>query len=138
MRYAIDRRCGRKVESVETRVLDVADPTDYGKLFRALAPICAELKRKHPPESWTVDVVLSAGTPQAQTLWVILVQAGILEARMLQVIPAAFVPVPHPRAIRGALEQGEQAARGEVEQGGDDRQGGDVHGVPFVGAIRVG
>ena len=47
-----------------------------------------------------VDVLLSAGTPQAQTLWVILVQAGLLSARMLQVIPPRFVPVPHPRAVR--------------------------------------
>jgi DNA-binding NtrC family response regulator len=47
-----------------------------------------------------VDVLLSSGTPQAQTLWVILVQARMLRARMLQVIPPAFVPVPHPRAIR--------------------------------------
>jgi DNA-binding NtrC family response regulator len=31
---------------------------------------------------------------------VILVQARMLRARMLQVIPAAFVPHPHPRAIR--------------------------------------
>jgi two-component system response regulator AtoC len=47
-----------------------------------------------------IDVLLSAGTPQAQTLWVILVQAGLLPARMLQVIPPAFVPVPHPKAVR--------------------------------------
>jgi DNA-binding NtrC family response regulator len=46
------------------------------------------------------EVLLSAGTPQMQTLWVILVEAGLLRARMLQVIPAAFVPDPHPSPIR--------------------------------------
>ena len=84
----------------ELRLVDVDDPSDHGKLFRALAPIVKDLKRRFPPGEWALDVLLSAGTPQAQTLFVILVQAGILPARLLQVIPAAFVPDPHPRAIR--------------------------------------
>jgi DNA-binding NtrC family response regulator len=52
------------------------------------------------PAHGLVTVLLSAGTPQAQTLWVVLVKSGLLQARMLQVIPPAFVPHPHPRAIR--------------------------------------
>jgi DNA-binding NtrC family response regulator len=84
------------VPSVEVRAVEVADPSDYAALFTALAPLTAELERDDRPR----DVLLSSGTPQAQTLWVILVQARMLRARMLQVIPAAFVPRPHPRAIR--------------------------------------
>jgi two-component system response regulator AtoC len=84
------------VPAVDVREVAVDDPTDHAALFRALVPIASELDR----DPSTIDVVLSAGTPQAQTLWVILVQAGLLRARMLQVIPAAFVPVPHPHAIR--------------------------------------
>ncbi|MCB9762140.1 MAG: sigma-54-dependent Fis family transcriptional regulator [Alphaproteobacteria bacterium] len=79
----------------ELRLIDLADPTDHEALFFGLAPLVEELRGA--PE---LDVVLSAGTPQSQTLWVILVQAGLLRARMLQVIPPAFVPDPHPRAIR--------------------------------------
>src|ERR1043166_7893796 len=85
-----------QVGNVEVRAVDIADPSDHAALFAVLAPIAAELTRA--PHS--IDVVLSAGTPQVQTLWVILVQAGMLRARMLQVIPAAFVPRPHPRAVR--------------------------------------
>ena len=84
----------------ELRIVDVDDPSDHEKLFRALAVVVKELKRRFPPGSFALDVLLSAGTPQAQTIFVILVQAGILPARLLQVIPAAFVPDPHPRAIR--------------------------------------
>jgi DNA-binding NtrC family response regulator len=84
----------------ELRLVAVGDPSDHGQLFRALAPVVKELKRLFPPGEWALDVLLSAGTPQAQTIFVILVQAGILPARLLQVIPAAFVPDPHPRAIR--------------------------------------
>ena len=86
-----------QVGAVEVRVVGVDDPSDYAALFAALGPIVAELDRG---ERMHLDVLLSSGTPQAQTLWVIFVQAKMLRARMLQVIPAAFVPTPHPRAIR--------------------------------------
>ncbi|MBX3160455.1 MAG: sigma-54-dependent Fis family transcriptional regulator [Deltaproteobacteria bacterium] len=86
------------VPLVEVRAIDVGDPSDYAALFARLVPIARELDAL--AEHARVDVLLSAGTPQAQTLWVILVQARMLRARMLQVIPAAFVPVPHPKAIR--------------------------------------
>jgi len=87
-----------RVGEVEIRVIDVADPSDYAALFAALGPVVADLERA--AAQWKLDVLLSAGTPQAQTLWVIFVQAAMLRARMLQVIPAAFVPTPHPHAIR--------------------------------------
>jgi DNA-binding NtrC family response regulator len=89
-----------RVATVTVRALDVDDPSDHGGLFRALGPLAAEAKRAFPGEAWELDVLLSAGTPQAQTLWVVLVQAGILPARMLQVIPAVFVGKVHPRAVR--------------------------------------
>jgi DNA-binding NtrC family response regulator len=88
------------VADVEVRSLTVADPSDYRQLFRALGKVTPALAQTWPQPAWQLDVVLSSGTPQAQTLWVILVQAGLLQARMLQVIPPQFVPVPHPRAVR--------------------------------------
>jgi two-component system, NtrC family, response regulator AtoC len=83
------------VPQVELRVLAVDDPSDHEQLFRALLPVVRTI-----PEGASVTTVLSAGTPQAQTLWVVLIKSGILAARMVQVIPPAFVPHPHPRAIR--------------------------------------
>jgi DNA-binding NtrC family response regulator len=82
-----------QIAKVDLRELDVDDPSDYAQLFAALGPALADLEGE-------CDVLLSAGTPQMQTLWVILVEAGLLAARMLQVIPAAFVPDPHPEPIR--------------------------------------
>ena len=73
-------------------VLDVSDPSDHRQLFRAVGDAVSGAGR--------CEVLLSAGTPQAQTIWVILVQAGLLDARMLQVIPPAFVPHPHPHPVR--------------------------------------
>ncbi len=82
------------IPEVEGREVDVADPSDY----RALFETCRGLLPTLP--AGPVDVVLSAGTPQAQAVWVLLVKAELLAARMLQVIPPAFVPVPHPRPVR--------------------------------------
>ncbi|HVH98431.1 MAG TPA: sigma-54 dependent transcriptional regulator [Enhygromyxa sp.] len=86
----------RGIADVELLELAVDDPSDYEQLFVALGPALRELDRDRS----SIDVLLSAGTPQMQTLWVILVAAGLLRASMLQVIPAAFVPDPHPSPIR--------------------------------------
>jgi hypothetical protein len=79
----------------EVSTLDVTDPSDYAQLFHALSGVPARL----PPDA-EVDVLLSSGTPQAQTIWVVLVKAGLLRARLLQVIPPQFVPDPHPEPVR--------------------------------------
>jgi len=89
-----------RVGQAALRALPVNDPSDHAALFAALGPALAGLD----PDA-AVDVVLSAGTPQAQTMWVILVAAGLLpvppeRVRMLQVIPPAFVPDPHPHPVR--------------------------------------
>jgi two-component system response regulator AtoC len=89
-------------QRVTVRLVDVADPSDYGALFRALGPLAAEARRTFPAPDWSHEVLLSAGTPQCQTLWVILVQAGILPARMLQVVPSIFVRTGE-RVIRDVL-----------------------------------
>jgi DNA-binding NtrC family response regulator len=81
-------------------VLPIEDPTDHGQLFQALSPLIQRIDRRHSLDRWQRDVLLSAGTPQMQTMWVILVQSGLLRARMLQVIPDAFVPDPHPSPVR--------------------------------------
>ena len=80
--------------SADLRILPITDPSDHGQIFTALHGVTEGLPAA------PLDVCLSAGTPQMQTLWVILVAAGLLRARMLQVIPPAFVPSVHPHPIR--------------------------------------
>jgi DNA-binding NtrC family response regulator len=86
----------------EARVhlLTLDDPSDYEGLFALLAPLASALDAEHPEQHWQCDVLLSAGTPQVQTIWFVLRSAGLLRARLLQVIPAEFVPVPHRKAVR--------------------------------------
>ena len=110
----------RHVKDPRVRSLQLTDPSDYGRMFRALGPVVEEL-RAEVKAGWELDVLLSAGTPQAQTLWVILVQAGLLPARMLQIIPPQFVPHPHPKAVREVTLEVEgfpeiRALRAEVKR----------------------
>lgn len=84
-----------RISKVDLLPLELRDPSDYAELYLALGPV---VERISPSQH--LDIVLSAGTPQMQTIWLILVKAGLLSGRMLQVIPAAFVPSVHPRAIR--------------------------------------
>ena len=100
-----------QVPSVELITLELRDPSDYSELFVSLTSAIQRIG-SYP----NVDILLSAGTPQMQTLWLILVKAGLLSARMLQVIPAAFIPSIHPRAIR------------EVQL--------DIEGFPEIRALR--
>lgn len=84
-----------EIPEVELVPVAVHDPSDYSELFHALAPVVERLSHLS-----ALDIVLSAGTPQMQTLWIILVKAGLMSGRLLQVVPAAFVPSVHPRAVR--------------------------------------
>jgi two-component system, NtrC family, response regulator AtoC len=84
----------RRGPAVDLRILPISDPSDHGQIFAALRGVTEGLPAA------PLDVCLSAGTPQMQTVWVIMVEAGLLPARMLQVIPPAFVPSVHPRSIR--------------------------------------
>jgi len=99
------------IPSVELRSLPLPDPSDHESIFLAVRDATADLASGEP-----VDVILSSGTPQMQTIWVVLVKAGLLDARMLQVIPSAFVPLPHPKALK------------EVRI--------DFHGFPEIVALR--
>ncbi len=90
-------RLGSRAELVTT---DIVDPSDHEALFMASLAV-----RDALPPACSLDILLSAGTPQAQTTWVVMTQAGLFaqkdrHVRMLQVIPPAFVPHIHPRPVR--------------------------------------
>ncbi|MGH1345966.1 MAG: sigma-54 interaction domain-containing protein [Nannocystales bacterium] len=84
-----------RIPEVELVTVALTDPSDYAELYATLQPTLGRLSQMP-----SIDVVLSAGTPQMQTLWLIAVKAGLFAARMLQVIPADFVPSVHPNVIR--------------------------------------
>lgn len=85
--------------STKVRELPLTDPSNYRSLFEVLGDLATELVRERLRDDWEVDVLLSSGTPQAQTMWVLQVESGVLPARMIQIIPSIFVPDPHPHPV---------------------------------------
>ncbi len=85
------------IRDVEIRLVDLADPSDYEAVFAQTKAITADLQRRSEED---LSILLSAGTPQMQAIWMVLVQGGFLGAQLFQVIPPAFVPDPHPQATR--------------------------------------
>ena len=63
---------------------------DYEEIFIKLKELVNSITSK--PESSDADysVLLDPGTPQMQTIWLLLVKAGILKAELLQGVPARF------------------------------------------------
>ncbi|MFT5357979.1 MAG: two-component system response regulator AtoC [Polyangiales bacterium] len=127
------------VPSAEVRVVELADPSNHADVFAAMKTLLSEGTLQLQGD---IDVVLSAGTPQMQTIWVVLVKAGFLDARLLQVIPPAFVPNPHPHATREVHLEFEGfpeiiALRDEVERlRGRDEPDGIVGVGDAMAAVR--
>lgn len=66
--------------------LNITDPTDYESLYLIMHDAGRSII-ENQSEKLDVSVLLSSGTPQMQTCWLLLVQSGQLPAQMLQVIP---------------------------------------------------
>ncbi|TVR72474.1 MAG: hypothetical protein EA427_03220, partial [Spirochaetaceae bacterium] len=62
---------------------------DYEELYEVMSAAVLSTRESLNLEG-DVSVLLDPGTPQMQTIWFLLVQAGILSARLLQGVPARF------------------------------------------------
>lgn len=78
--------------SVIQKPLDIVNPTDYTELYRVVSDFCQKLLKQEGTEGNQFSVFLSPGTPQMQTVWVLLVQSGQLPAKMLMSTWADLVP----------------------------------------------
>ena len=63
---------------------------DYEEIYGKLAASIARVRDTLPYHGITAFVLLDPGTPQMQTVWFLMVQAGALEATLLQGIPRRF------------------------------------------------
>ena len=80
--------------SVEVRDLPVDDPTDYASLLRALRAHTRDIGDRVRDANYFVAV--ASGTPQMHACWVLLVAAGEIPARILQVRAPRFVSKDRP------------------------------------------
>jgi len=73
---------------VRQRPVRLFSVTDYVEIFRVTNAACQDiLAERRPDPADQFFVYLSPGTPQMQTVWVLLVQSGLLPARMLDATP---------------------------------------------------
>jgi two-component system response regulator AtoC len=77
---------------VAQKPLDLLNPTDYTEVYRVMNDACQKILKEEGTEGRQYSVFLSPGTPQMQTVWVLLVRAGLLPAKMLMSTWADLVP----------------------------------------------
>jgi len=85
----------RWIETVELRVLSVTDAGDYADVARAVAGAVQGLDAEGE-----VDVLVSAGSPHARAVWFGITGAGVLRARLIQVVSEAAAASQSTEAIR--------------------------------------
>jgi hypothetical protein len=77
---------------VSQKPLDIISVTDHRELYRAMNDTCQEILREEGAAGKRYYVLLSPGTPQMATVWVLLVQSGLLPAKMLITTPPDLLP----------------------------------------------
>jgi hypothetical protein len=77
---------------VSQKPLDIISVTDHRELYRAMNNTCQEILREDGTAEKQYYVLLSPGTPQMATVWVLLVQSGLVPAKMLITTPPDLLP----------------------------------------------
>jgi hypothetical protein len=86
---ALVRAIMRETPDVRIRQcpVDLVSVVDYVEIFRVVNHACQSIVEVHAADTPRYYVFLSPGTPQMQTVWVVLVQSGLLPATMIQTTP---------------------------------------------------
>ncbi|MBM4418747.1 MAG: hypothetical protein FJ033_10605 [Chloroflexi bacterium] len=80
--------------AVRQRPVSLGSVTDYAEIYRAVNHECVSISAEHSRDD--LVVYLSPGTPQMQTVWVLLVQSGLLRARMIEATPPDLLAPGQP------------------------------------------
>lgn len=85
----VQRACARLFPSLSVRQtpVDLIGVIDYQEIYRVANDVCQRILDEVGRDNHNYFVYLSPGTPQMQTVWILLVQSGLLPARMLDAIP---------------------------------------------------
>ncbi|MBI3965050.1 MAG: hypothetical protein HY329_05380 [Chloroflexi bacterium] len=94
----VQRACERQFPSVRVRQIpvDLVSVTDYREVFRVTNHVCQRLLDEQGRAGHSNYVYLSPGTPQMQTVWVLLVQSGLLPARLIEATPPDLLAPGNP------------------------------------------
>jgi len=93
------RNCQRHFPTVRVcqKPVDLISVTDYREIFFVTNDAVQDILGEEGREGCNFFVYLSPGTPQMQTVWVLLVQSGLLPARMIESTPPDLLAPGTPR-----------------------------------------
>jgi hypothetical protein len=77
--------------TVKQRPVDLVSVIDYQEIFRVANHECQAILRDDGTDDRDYYVYLSPGTPQMQTVWMLLVQSGLLPATLIDATPEDLV-----------------------------------------------
>ncbi len=88
------RHCERRFPRlrVHPRPVELASVVDRSEIYRRMNREWQALRRELGQPTPEILVYLSPGTPQMQTVWVLLVQAGLLPARLIEAPDPLYDP----------------------------------------------
>jgi hypothetical protein len=91
---------------VRQRPVDLISVIDYAEIYRYTNDECQSILKEEGRDGRDYYVYLSPGTPQMQTVWVLLVQSGLLPAKMIDATPEDLVRpgMPHWRVVDLSLQ----------------------------------
>lgn len=78
----------------------LADPTDHDQIAAALARALKEIHRTHPLLKNELWVLLNTGTPQMQSVWLLLTAQGVIAARLIQSSPPSLARASGSEPVR--------------------------------------
>ncbi len=82
----------------EVHELPLADATLHPEILGALRPVVARIRRAAPNDDYTVSLL--SGPPEVHAVWVLLVVAGELPARLLNLRRTVHQGLAGPRVLR--------------------------------------
>jgi sigma54-dependent transcription regulator len=71
----------------EVKVVQLLDPTDHNEIAGALFGALRDIDKEHGLLRNELWVLLNTGTPQMQSVWLLLAQMGLVVARFIQSSP---------------------------------------------------
>lgn len=93
------RSCQRYFPSIRVvqKPVDLVSVTDYKEIYYVTNDVCQRIIEEEGRDAREYFVYLSPGTPQMQTVWILLVQSGLLPARMIEATAPDLVAPGAPR-----------------------------------------
>jgi hypothetical protein len=86
---AVTRACQKRLPTLRVyqKPVYLVSVTDYREVFAVTNEVCQEILQEEGQTERNYFVYLSPGTPQMQTVWILLVQSGLVPAKMIAATP---------------------------------------------------